>query len=113
MDAVKYLKDRERLCKNACACKECSFWKIQKCRCEELEKSDPEKAVKFVEKWSKENPAKTRQSEFLRLFPNAPLDCNGVSLISPCHTDSNIGKNCRDWTKCDRCREEYWSKEVE
>lgn len=42
--------------------------------CTELELRHPEKAIAIVQKWSDEHPQKTFLTEFLKNYPNAPLD---------------------------------------
>ena len=70
-----------------------------------------EKAVTVLQKWSDEHPRKTRQSEFLKMYPNAML-CEGEYLnIAPCHLDRNIRKGCLE--SCINCHREYWLAEVE
>lgn len=70
-----------------------------------------EKAVTVLQKWSDEHPKKTRQSEFLKMYPNAML-CEGEYLnIAPCHLDRNIRKGCSE--SCINCHREYWLAEVE
>lgn len=70
-----------------------------------------EKAVTVLQKWSDEHPKKTRQSEFLKMYPNAML-CEGEYLnIAPCHLDRNIRKGCLE--SCINCHREYWFAEVE
>lgn len=70
-----------------------------------------EKAVTGLQKWSDEHPRKTRQSEFLKMYPNAML-CEGEYLnIAPCHLDRNIRKGCLE--SCINCHREYWLAEVE
>ena len=59
-------------------------------------------------------PKKTRQSEFLKMFPNARL-IDGVLDIMPCKI---VGRefqeqNCNTYCYCETCRKEYWLKEVE
>lgn len=77
--------------------------------CEKFMAENPEKAVEIVEKWVAEHPKKTRQSEFLKKFPNAtPFH------IDPCNVDTDmaIDSKCRR-KSCIKCREEYWNAEVE
>ena len=70
-----------------------------------------EKTVTVLQKWSDEHPKKTRQSEFLKMYPNAML-CEGEYLnIAPCHLDRNIRKGCLE--SCINCHREYWLAEVE
>lgn len=70
-----------------------------------------DKANKIILKWCKEHPVKTRQSEFLKMFPNAGIDENGVVTICPICVDTNF--NCVSSISCPKCREEYWLAEVE
>lgn len=66
MDAVKYLKAKERMF----ADKNCQVTR----RDMKIHEEDySELAVSIVEQWSKEHPIKTYKSEFLKLFPNATL----------------------------------------
>lgn len=66
-------------------------------------------SVSNVKGWIEKHPKKTRQSEFLKAFPNAtPFH------IDPCNidTDMAIDSKCRR-KSCIECREEYWLAEVE
>lgn len=70
-----------------------------------------EKAVQIVEQWAKDHPVKTRQSEFLKLFPNAAIDeDDGILCIKPCTIDESIG--CTNGKGCDDCYRKYWLTEV-
>lgn len=46
--------------------------------CTTLELQQSETAIKIVQEWSNANPQKTYLSEFLRNYPNAELDENGI-----------------------------------
>lgn len=46
------------------------------------------KPLPSLKKWSAEHPVKTRQSEFLKLFPNADVQ-NDVIRICPKKIDQN------------------------
>lgn len=46
--------------------------------CTSFEMRYPEKAIESVQKWSNEHPQKTYLSEFLKNYPNAPLNRDGV-----------------------------------
>ena len=84
-------------------------------------KNDCEGMVKAAEQWAAEHPAKTRQSEFLKLFPEARIDkSTGVLTICP----AELTKECRDdrgacgaysieTCVCEPCRREFWLAEVE
>lgn len=52
---------------------------------------------------------KTRQSEFLKVYPNA-----NVLGIQPCVIDKeNSGKYCSKYDWCSECADDYWKHEVE
>lgn len=110
MDAVEYLKVKARMCDSLKECGDCPLDKINNTdniNC--FDRHYEEEAVAIVEKWAAEHPKKTRQSEFLKMFPNAtPFH------IDPCNVDADmaIDSKCRR-KSCIECREEYWSEEVE
>ena len=76
--------------------------------------------VEAVRAWAKEHPRKTtRQSEFLKHFPNAPVDPNGGLLIHPCALDRTYREkegHCADENyrgTCRACTRAYWTQEVD
>ena len=85
MDAVKFLKTLRRMCN--CECHKCEFWKrlVGFETCTVWRKTHPEEAVAILEQWAKEHPVKTRQSEFLKLFPEANVAQAECLYINPCH----------------------------
>ena len=102
MDAVEFLKESSRMCKSFndnCKNKDGNNFycglryeanKNNEEYCKKYIKNHPDKAVAIVEKWSREHPKETRQSEFLKLFPEAPI-FEGVLGIDPCKlVDSNL-----------------------
>ena len=73
----------------------------------------PDKVVEAVEKYAKENPIKTRNSEFLKYYPNA-IHSEGVFFICPKWFDINYNPcNGCGKTYCNDCKEEYWMEEIE
>ena len=65
----------------------------------------------------KEKGIKTRQSEFLKMFPNAPLNSNGYLIITPCALNKELyNKSCEICkykgysASCDKAK--YWNEEV-
>lgn len=122
MDAVKFLKEAERKCLNT-ECSECELKDVHNvvpCKfssvCMELK--EPEKLVEIIEKWAAEHPVKTRQSEFLKMFPSAKM-LNGVISVDPCEVDTeNCGVDsesewCQKCDSCESCHKDYWLTEVE
>lgn len=103
MDAVKFLMERNRMLTSGFATPIIGG----KIDCEE----QAEQIVRTVEGWSEEHPRKTRQSEFLRAYPNTRMNTDtGTVDIPPCYIEKGMGvcaNNC-----CD-CRRKYWLQEVE
>lgn len=75
---------------------------------------DLEGYVKGVEKWAKDHPAKTRQTEFLKMFPNVEIREDGFVCICPCNLDKEVYDDCESHPKrCDECFKRFWNEEVE
>lgn len=109
MDAVKYVKALRRLCSSRDDCFGCPLENKEDCCC--ITDTSTEKAVQIVEEWAKDHPVKTRQSEFLKMFPNAAIDeDDGILCIKPCEIDESIG--CTNGKGCDDCYRKYWLTEV-
>lgn len=111
MDAIEFIRERNRMC-NAPegSCAQCPAngnnclvgLKSQLCANEQ---------VNLVEQWSKEHPRKTRQSEFLKQWPEAELDTLGVLDLCPSRVSAAY-RNCAT-NNCSDCRREFWMQEVE
>ena len=73
-------------------------------------------AVKFVEQWAAAHPIKTRQSVFLKMFPNVILNDKGQFSFCPKMLDTAyhpVGGCCLDVDICQRCMDNFWGQEVE
>lgn len=113
MDAVEFLKTLGRMCNAECI--RCEFWKRKSGgeSCTSWQKNHPEEAVAIVEKWAKEHPVKTRQSEFLKQWPDARIKkADGLPMASPCDLDGKLAGKC-DGIHCPECRKKFWLAEVE
>lgn len=65
------------------------------------------------EELSKENSTKTRQLEFLKIFPKARTDDNIIDLC-PAVLNSDFTCKLKTYcTSCSTCRKNYWSKKVD
>lgn len=115
MDAVMFVKEWKRMCRSSKTCLSCSIGKSAGVStvCSNVVKEEPEKYVAIVEKWSAEHPMKTRQSEFLKMFPNADIG-QGYLNVCPKRIDLNslTEDECAD-LRCSDCRKKYWLAEVE
>lgn len=83
MDAVRFLKEKERMCDSFNSyCDGCEIER-QRCGigCGVYIKKYPEKAVAIVEKWSAEHPQETRLTRLLKNYPNTPvLNKDGIPV---------------------------------
>ena len=108
MDAVEFYKAFKRMCDKT-DCKDCLL--DQKCR--PSANVEPEEVVKLVEEWAKEHPIKTRQSEFLKLFPDAEM-VNIERTFCVAHFEPT--KKCKGVNpseeQCIACRYRFWNEEV-
>lgn len=120
MKPQDFVKEYSRLCdayrlpqKSACRT-DCPFINMRCAFPENVNINHPErfeKTYNIVEKWSDTHPVNTRQSEFLKMFPNAVIDeDDGILCIRPCDIDERIG--CTNGKGCDDCYRKYWLAEV-
>ena len=128
MDAIEYLKTIKRMCElhkpicwgedNHTPCELRIKANAKGMSCSDYTTTFSEEAVAIVEKWSKEHPIKTRQSEFLKMFPDA-LILKEILAINQCAIDSSrFGiEECHAYDDnnagCFACRKKYWLEEVE
>lgn len=115
MDAVDYLKTLNRICKEkewGSSCMDCPGVHICGVRIYNATQEEMDKAINAVEEWAKEHPAKTRQSEFLKLFPNTNLKI-GIPAIEPCLIGKEKLEDCEKYDSCWECTREYWLEEIE
>ena len=117
MDAVEFLKQFNRMCKSyeEDGCKNCPSYEYNCCENFNGQEND---VVQIVEQWAKEHPVKTRQSEFLKQWPDVEIGDDGLPGIAPCQLDvglihSKSNKDCEKREVCDICRRDFWLKEVE
>lgn len=111
MDVIKFVETQRRMCDMYGECHGCPL-EFDYCRLAGSTKERDEEIISIVEKWAAENPIKTRQSEFLRLFPNARMLKDGRCLdICPQNLENDI--NCPEHGDCAECACQYWLKEIE
>ena len=116
MDAVKFLKERARMCEanqtGEMTCENCAAYKGVS-QCYKLgEPKDPEKMVAIVEQWAAEHPIKTRQSEFLKHYPGARILAHGCLNACPMDVFAFTEINCNA-QPCFECKKAFWLAEVE
>lgn len=110
MDAVDFIKTKERMTKSCRNCEGCSLSfenNGKRMFCDTFIKKYPEEAVRIVEEWGKEHPLKTRRQVFFEKFPNAPKIQNGNPRGCPntCGLGNVSSLEC-SFTVCTAC----WDK---
>lgn len=115
MDAVEFLKERTRMCNfYMSTCMNCPGNKVAYCAtlC-----AAAIELVPIVEQWAKEHPVKTRQSEFLKMWPGAEIGDDGLPNVAPCqlyvglvHGESK--EECENRELCVECRRDFWLAEI-
>lgn len=112
MDAVEFVKERNRMCKmyyeaGDDVCSDCPA-KYEKCTMIDpmkiMTEGEIAKIVQIVEKWSIEHPRKTRRDIILAQWPNATPE-----KIAPCY----ITGKCDYHKRCGDCHKAFWMQEVE
>lgn len=109
MDAVKFLKEYRRMCKeyrsddDECSV-QCPFYRDCHYKYKNIQS-----VVDRVEQWSQTHPQKTMMQDFFEKFPNAPKNDDDA----PCFCPAELGysnSNCRDdKDSCVKC----WSRPLE
>lgn len=111
MDAIEFVKQLRRMDEKGVLKKRFIYLRAGR------ETDSPEDVVAEVEQWSAAHPRKTRQSVFLKQWPEAKIDKNGCLLVCPvgvsaAYRDANGG--CAITNRfCPDCRREFWMQEVE
>ena len=125
MDAVAYFKAYARMCdsfdsKNNITGKPCVGCPLDDigrgCHMNDLT-NNAEECVAAVEKWAKEHPVKTRQSELLKLFPEASMLDDGCLNICPNqfvseYRDKETGGCYSLKMDCGKCKRDFWLAEI-
>lgn len=124
MDALEYERARVRMCRTIIleegGCITCPVYNGLRRRCGltvpvVTDPSDDycERNIRIIEDWAKNNPIKTRRSEFLKMFPNANMQeiektwCVAqLDKTKKCDTDHCGG------SYCEKCQKQFWNEEV-
>ena len=113
MDDVEFLQALGRLCNSYLCGDNCPLID----RCDDESDDGYVRKVQIVEQWAKEHPVKTRQSEFLKKWPDAEISGDGLLSIAPCQLDVRLIQgespdDCENKGACGKCRRDFWLKEI-
>lgn len=106
MDAVECMKAVNRMLKSGTI--DCAIQKYISAQ----KKDDYEGMVQAAEQWAAEHPIKTRQSEFLKHYPDALILAHGCLNACPMDVFSDADINCNAQS-CFECKKAFWLAEVE
>ena len=114
MDAVEYVKQRNRMCDYYMNCGDCPACDYEWCS----SLHGIPKMIPIVEQWAKAHPIKTRQSEFLKQWPDAEIGDDGLPSIAPCQLYKDMEEKDENGVCCKNggfaeCRRDFWLKEIE
>lgn len=117
MDAVEFFREKERMCRTFnMRCKGCEIANHMEGNesCNDYIKRLPAEAVAIVEQWAKEHPKKTRQSEFLKMFPRVKIE-RDVIKFCPADMDSDFQCQAKEELSfsCATCKRKFWLAEVD
>lgn len=101
VDAVVFLKTVNRMCSQFENCDQCPIYGLV-CACASKDGKE-NTVVERVEKWAKEHPVKTRLSDFLEKYPNAPLGIEGVPEACASQLGYNEPSGCAEGMSCVQC----------
>lgn len=119
MDIVRFIEERNRMCKSFnCGCQMCPACDNDlHCVLSVMSTLDAKEQAAIVEKWSAEHPRKTRQDVFMEQYPEANLDEHGLLWACPMTISAayrgNEGRCKSPERVCADCRREFWMQEVE
>ena len=113
MDTVEFLRARRKLCDDNVCGESCPLFYC----CDEGIEDNRIRQVLVVEQWVKEHSVKTRQSEFLKQWPDAEIGDDGLPSIAPCQLNIELlqcesQKDCENRGVCNKCRRDFWLKEI-
>ena len=114
MDAIKFIEEKERMCRTCRSCILCPAWLDDGCVVSVRSGFTSEQQINTVKAWSEQHPRKTRQSVFLEQYPQADIDNTGLLILCPKRISADIRVTVDCLRKsCSDCRREFWMQEVE
>ena len=119
MDAVRYLKERMRMCHSFgnTSCGGCPIYAERGIlTCTQFQNIFPKQIVEIVKKWSAEQPKKTLLQDFLEKYPKAELIHNKFPEICPYSLGYAENSQCVLDTEerfCSEECEECWNRPLE
>lgn len=102
MDAVKYIREKARMCTKYNTCTGCPIDEKEG-SCIRWEFDYPVEAVALVEKWSEEHLRSTLADDFLKKCPDAELNSFGAPIVCAKSVYGSAVANCNAYYTCTEC----------
>ena len=111
MDAKDFVYGLRRMCKfyGGDCCSGERVCPLNNYNCQTIRDMEDE-VFDIAENWTKEHPAKTRQSELLKIYPNARM-WEDDDFLGFCPKNLDTEKECT--ATCRNCCKEYFGEEIE
>lgn len=77
MDAIKFVKEKMRMCKEYKYCIGCPILDEEHRSCLMRQEENPEEVVSIVARWAEKHPQKTILEDFLEKYPKAKMSGDG------------------------------------
>lgn len=111
-DLSEFMDGLQRICKHHNVCTYCPMNRWCALGFDTIA-ANYEQMEDTIKHWLKEHPKKTRQSEFLKIYPHVKR-FDGIININPCVIENGYRPNGDEcMASCVECRKEYWLGEVE
>lgn len=114
MDAIKFIEEKERMCKTYESCILCPACLNEQCIFGMRSGFSPEQQINTVNAWAEQYPRKTRRAVFLKQYPNAKvIGDTGIPIIYPCAIEQAMdGVMYCNSLSCSECRRKFWMEEI-
>lgn len=112
MDAVEFLRTAYRMCNTYSDCDSCPA-SGNSCFVNPIDRRrNPDGVVAAVENWSKDHPIKTRQSKFLKMFPEVPMKDDVIDICPATVVEGLKNAEHCNHILCEDCKKTFWLIEV-
>lgn len=117
MDAKEYILIATRMCNTfyGKGCDKCQSGSKPFCVATMSNKiaKHVDEAIELVEQFGKDHPGRTRQSELLKMFPDARIHNEVIDFCPKGFLPEEAGEAyCGKYGNCNECRKDYWLTEV-
>lgn len=121
MDIIKAYKIKQRICTANKDCATCPIANKDLDKDCDIDKfpsveniNDIQQLVQILQEWDEQHPITTAQDKLKKLFPDVPLDEEGIAYLCPRAFYKNYKcEYLRQESDCKQCRQKFWQQEVD